>query len=223
MKIYMNKIDTVKCLFLCVNVMTNQEIFVKLYIGDNMKTKKIAYGLLLCSFVFIIAGCLSTFLMSLKTDHQQVLKRMDEASLEYEAFSTNVSLFEDYRDELYTEVLENVYYDTMYDNNVSVKTKLVEYEKIVDEVELNTLELDKYCKNIYYPNAKVNSNCKNYKSIYEQVINYFVGDIKSYNININKYNEYQQSINSTLLLEEYKTKRNYIDYNGDKIFDGKEE
>ena len=188
-----------------------------------MKTKKIAYGLLVCSFVFIIAGGLSTFLMSLKSDHQQVLRRMDETSLEYEAFSTNVSLFEDYRDELYTEVLENVYYDTMYNDDVSVKTRLVEYEKLVDTIEKNTLELNNYCKDVYYPNAKVNSSCKNYKSIYEQVVNYFVSDIKAYNSNVSKYNDYQNAIKSTLNIEEYKTKRTYIDYNEDSIFDGKEE
>ena len=188
-----------------------------------MKAKKIAYGLLMCSFVFIIAGGLSVFLTGLKNDHQEVLKRMDETSLEYEAFSTNVSLFEDYRDELYSEVLENVYYDTMYSNDLSVKERLQEYEKLVDLIEINTKELNKYCDNVYYPNAKVNSNCKNYKSIYEQVVNYFVGDIKTYNTNVVKYNDYQKAINSTIIIEEYSTKRTYIDYNEDSVFDGKEE
>ena len=90
-------------------------------------------------------------------------------------------------------------------------------------IEKNTKELDKYCKDVYYPNAKVNSSCKNYKSIYEQVINYFVGDIDSYNVNVDKYNTYQVAIKSTKLINEYKTERNYIDYNGDSLFDGKEE
>jgi hypothetical protein len=75
--------------------MTNCHYFDRMIIGDNMKTKKIAYGLLTCSFIFIMAGCLSMFLSGLKKDHQTVLRRMDETSLEYEAFSTNVSLFED--------------------------------------------------------------------------------------------------------------------------------
>ena len=75
---------------------------------------------------------------------------------------------------------------------------------------------------IYYNDASVNSQCSNYKNIYEQVINYFVGDIKLYNDNVLKYNEYQKSIQSSLLVNNYVTDKNYIDYNGDKKYEGKE-
>ena len=73
------------------------------------------------------------------------------------------------------------------------------------------------CDDIYYNDASVNSQCSNYKNIYEQVINYFVGDIKLYNDNVLKYNEYQKSIQSSLLVNNYVTDKNYIDYNGDPI------
>ena len=75
---------------------------------------------------------------------------------------------------------------------------------------------------MYYPDGVINSKCNNYKAIYEQVVNYYVTDIKNYNNNIKKYNEYQKSINSNLILNIYKTDKDYIDYNEDKIFDGKE-
>ena len=75
---------------------------------------------------------------------------------------------------------------------------------------------------MYYPDGTIDSKCNNYKVIYEQVINYFVTDINNYNNNIKKYNEYQKSINSNLILNIYKTDKDYIDYNEDKIFDGKE-
>ena len=82
--------------------------------------------------------------------------------------------------------------------------------------------LNSLCGNAYYPEAEVNKICSNYKSVYEQAVNYFVTDINTYNENVSKYNIYQESINSNLIIKEYKTSYKYIDYNGDKVFDGKE-
>ena len=41
--------------------------------------------------------------------------------------------------------------------------------------------------------------CKNYKSIYEQVVNYYVTDIHTYNDNVEKYNAYQDTIKKDLV------------------------
>ena len=39
-----------------------------------------------------------------------------------------------------------------------------------------------------------------------------------------KYNEYQKSLNNiSYQIEKYETKKNYIDYNNDSVYDGKEE
>ena len=184
---------------------------------------KLAYGILCVGLILLISGCFSSFLISLQNDRNEVLRRMDDVGAEFEAFSANTSIFEDYRDELYNEVLGNVYYDTMFYTDDNVKNKLSNFENLVDELEKSTKKLDKLCGNVYYPKSDVNNKCSNYKSIYEQVVNYFVTDIKVYNDNVNKYNDYQKSINGVLLVEEYKTDKKYIDYNGDNIFDGKEE
>ena len=149
---------------------------------------------------------------------------MEDVSGVFESFSTNTTVFEEFRDELYNDVLGNVFYDTMYATDASVKEKLKEYEGIVDTLEEDAKKLDTLCgSNVYYPEGDINSKCDNYKSIYEQVVNYFVTDIDTYNENVQKYNEYQKAIQSELIVEDYFTKRNYIDYNGDKVFDGKEE
>ena len=188
-----------------------------------MNTRKIAYGLLALSFILIIAGGFSSFFKGLKADHQEVLRRMEDVSGIFEAFSTNITIFEEARDELYNDVLGNVYYDTMFATDEEVKGKIKEYEGIVDEIEKGTKKLDKLCGKVYYPDSDANNKCANYKSIYEQVINYFVTDIKTYNDNVSKYNEYQNAIQSEFVIGEYKTKRDYIDYDGDKIFAGREE
>ena len=203
--------------------MTKCRNFAKIIIGDSMNIKRIAYGLLCVGLVLLISGCFSSFLISLQNDKSEVLRRMDDVGSEFEAFSTNTSIFEDVRDELYNEVLGNVYYDTMFDTDDSVKNKLSNYENLVDELTKSVKALDKLCDDMYYPNSEVNNMCNNYKSIYEQVVNYFVTDIKVYNDNVKKYNNYQKSISSVYSVKNYTTDKKYIDYNGDKVFDGKEE
>ena len=185
--------------------------------------KKIAMAMMTLSFILIISGGVSSFVLGLQRDKEEIYNRINDVNDEFEVFSTNTSVFENFRDELYNVVLSNVYYDTMYDEDKSVKNKLSNYENLVDELTKNTKKLDKLCTDVYYPDSKVNTKCNNYRSIYEQVVNYFVSDINVYNNNVNKYNEYQKNNNSILRVDKYKTSKKYIDYNGDKEFDGKEE
>ena len=125
--------------------------------------------------------------------------------------------------ELYNQVLSKLYYDTMYQQDSDVKNALSNYEHLVDELMKNTYELNSLCENVYYPDKTANSRCKNYKSIYEQVVNYFVSDIDLYNKNIDKYNEYQVSLGTLYRLRKYETNRTYIDYNQDNQYDGRED
>lgn len=188
-----------------------------------MNYKKIAMGMMTLSFILIISGGVSSFVLGLKKDKDEIYNRINEVNDEFEVFSTNTSVFESKRDDLYNVVLSNVYYDTMYDEDNKVKNEISNYEHLVDELTKNTKKLDKLCNDVYYPDSKVNTKCNNYKSIYEQVVNYFISDIKVYNDNVNKYNEYQKENNSDLRVDKYKTDKKYIDYNNDKEYDGKEE
>lgn len=188
-----------------------------------MNYKKIALGMMTLSFILIISGGVSSFVLGLKKDKDEIYNRINDVNDEFEIFSTNTSVFESTRDKLYNVVLSNVYYDTMYDEDKSVKNTISNYEHLVDELTKNTKKLDKLCNDVYYPDSKVNTKCNNYKSIYEQVVNYFISDINVYNDNVNKYNEYQKSNNSDLRVDKYKTNKKYIDYNNDKSYDGKEE
>ncbi len=187
-----------------------------------MNVKKISYILLAISFVMIISGGVSSFLMGLRTDKQMINKRMIDVSNEFEDFSTNTSLFETARDNLYEEILSNLFFDTMQQNDQIAKTRFSNYENMVDEISKQVKQLDHLCSDVYYPDSSVNNKCSNYQLIYEQVVNYFISDVKVYNENIKKFNEYQKSIYSGVSLEEYSTTKKFIDYNKDKQYDGKE-
>ena len=154
-----------------------------------MNIKKIAYGLMTLSFVMIMSGGVSSFVYELRADREKTYNRINLVNDEFEVFSTNTSVFEEFRDELHETILSNLYIETMYQTDMDVKNKLSNYENLVDELEKNTKSLGKLCTDVYYPDSGANSKCVNYKSIYEQIVNYFVSDIRDYNVNVAKYND----------------------------------
>ena len=188
-----------------------------------MNFKKISFFLIPISFVLIVSGSVSSFVLGLKKDRQEISHRIVQVQDEFEIFSTNTSVFESLRDELYVDVLGNTYYDSMYEYDSFMKNKLSNYEHLVDELTKNTMALQDLCGSIYFPDNSVNSKCKNYKSIYEQVVNYFVSDIIAYNRIVDNYNTYQTNSGSLLRIRSYETDKIFIDYNGDSKMDGKEE
>ncbi len=188
-----------------------------------MNIKKIAYGLMTLSFIMIMSGGVSSFVYELRADREKTYNRINLVNDEFEIFSTNTSVFEEFRDELHGNVLDNLYIESMYQNDAVVKNKLSNYENLVDELEKNAKSLDKLCTDVYYPDSVANSKCSNYKTIYEQVVNYFVSDINDYNKSVKKFNEYQKVIDPNLVLKKYSTKKDYIDFDNDGEFAGKEE
>ena len=146
-----------------------------------MKGKRAAFVCLMLSLVLLISGGVTSFLVSLKEDRELTLKRMVIVNDEFEDFSNSTTSFESYRDELYNNVLGSLYYDSLGNDDANIKNVLSNYEAMVDSLEKKAKSLDDLCKNVYYPDSSVNSKCNNYKSIFEQVNNFFVGDIALYN------------------------------------------
>ncbi len=187
-----------------------------------MNYKKVSFVLMTISFVMIISGAVSSFVFSLKSDQVQTRARMTSVSDEYESFSTITTKFEEAREELYQNVFNNTFFDTMAQTDASVKTKLSNYEAILDELGKLASRLKTLCQDMYYPESNINHKCSNYASIYEQAVNYFVGDIKLYNSHIKEHNNYQAS-HGGVKLENYQTNKKYLDYNHDKEYEGKED
>ena len=182
---------------------------------------KFAFLLLCCSFVLIIGGFVCSFIMELQVDRTEVHRRIVEVNHTFEEFSANTSVFEEFRDQLYVSTLSNIYYDTLAQDDKIIKNQFSNYENIVDEISKKVKVLDQLCDDMYYPDGSVNGKCNNYKLIYEQVVNCFIGDTKVYNKYIKEYNQSVKDMDSTIL-EGYHTKKDYIDYNHDKEFSGKE-
>lgn len=187
-----------------------------------MKAKKMGVALLMLSIVMIISGSVCAFVVSLKEDRDATQARMLVVNDEFMAFNDSVSIFEEARETLYVQYLGNVYYDTLANEAAMLSEKVSNYESIVDGIGKQVKTMDGLCKDVYYPDSSVNSKCNDYKLVYEQVVNYFVGDVGVYNNTIKTFNAQQTAIGSTLQLAEYKTKKDYVDVNKDGAFDGKE-
>ena len=170
----------------------------------------------------IISGTVCAFVVSLKEDREATQARMLVVNDEYEGFNNSVTSFEEAREALYNQYLGNVFYDTLANDEPMLKEKVNNYESIVDSIEKQAKTMSGLCKDVYYPDSSVNNKCKDYKLVYEQVVNYFVSDVATYNNTIKTFNEQQVAAGSTLALEEYKTDRDYIDFNKDGAYDGKE-
>lgn len=173
--------------------------------------------------MMIISGTVSSFVVSLKADREKTQARMVIVNDSFEEFNASVTAFELSRDTLYTESLGNLFYDTLVTNDAVLKEKLSNYESIVDDVIKQVKNMDSLCKDVYYPDSDVNSKCSNYKLIYEQVANYFIEDIKLYNTTIKTFNAQQAAAGTGLSLVEYQTKKKYVDYNKDRVFEGRVE
>lgn len=188
-----------------------------------MQNKKVKILATLGIFL-IVVGMVTNFVTSLKTDKQEINKRMKVITGTYEVFKTNANTFSSLRDDLYTNVFSEIYYETLKENIAIYKTKLAEYEKSLEQIETEALTLQKNCRGVYYPEAEVNTKCTTYAKSYEEMVNYFVNDVTQVNNNIEEYNKYQtENATGNPLLEKYKTKKQYIDFNKDKKFEGKEE
>ena len=190
---------------------------------DIKKNRNLAFILMGIGSVMIFSGFVSSFIIGLNNDRAVVRARMIDVNNTFEEFSTQVSIYEEQRDLLYETTLSSFSYDKMYAEDKAVKNKLTNHEAIVDAIGKKTTLLDELCGEVYYPDGNVNSKCVNYKSIYEQVVNYFVTDINYYNKNIDSYNTYISGKGSNQVLKKYITKKKFIDYNKDKKFDGRED
>ena len=126
------------------------------------------------------------------------------------------SRLENARESLYSSVLESASYDEYFVNDQSIKQAFLDFENKVNTIQYLVGDLNELCDDSYYSDNSVNKKCKDYKLVYEQVNNFFVGDVSTYNKNIETYNEVNEN-----KLETYKTTRDYIDYNKDKEYDGR--
>lgn len=187
-----------------------------------MKKKKIILIISLL-VVFILIFIVSWFIISFNNDRKETLKKMDNISILYDDFKNRVDSFNTIREDIYANVLSNVYYDTLIVNYDVWTNKLINYEEFIDNIDKDFENLKKYCDGVYYPELEINNKCQSFIIAYEEINNSFVSDIEVFNKNIEDYNVYIKEQNSNEILKKYSTNKKYIDYNHDKEYFGKDD
>ncbi len=173
-------------------------------------------------FLLIIIGIVSYLVINYSNDQAEVQKRMEKVLEIYDTFKEDVQAFNDIRDEIYEEFLQEVYYQMLKDNDAYYKELFLNYEESLEVIDLDYESVEDKCVNVLHPKADINSKCEKIISTYEEVVNTYVSDVNNYNSLIDAYNEWLlENDSSDSELEKIKLDRDFLDINGDREYNGR--
>ena len=173
-------------------------------------------------FLLIIIGIISYVVINYNSDQAEVKKRMDEVRESYKVFKTDVDAFNSIRDNIYNEVMQDMYYQMLKDNDARYKELYQSYSDSLEKIDKDYDGVKDKCINVLHPEADVNNKCEAIVSSYEEVVNIYVSDVNSYNSLIDSYNKWLSDNNSTdTKLDKIKLDRDYLDINGDREYNGR--
>ena len=181
--------------------------------------------MILIGFLLIVIGIISYIIINYNSDQAEVKKRMETVRDSYESFKTDVDSFNSIRDDIYTNVFtDDMYYQTLKDNDASFKELFNNYKDNLDKIDKDYDDVKDKCINVLHPEADVNNKCEAIISSYEEVVNTYISDVNNYNNLITSYNKWLSDTNSSdVKLEEIKLDRDYLDINGDREYNGRKE
>ena len=92
--------------------------------------------LIFIGFLLIIIGIVSYIVINYNSDQAEVKRRMDEVRESYKTFKTDVESFNSIREDIYTNVItDNMYYQTLKDNDASYKEIFNNYKDSLEKIE----------------------------------------------------------------------------------------
>jgi len=142
---------------------------------------------------------------------------------DYENFKVKIESFSEERTNIY-ENLNKISYLTElpanYDNLISEYSK---YEQTLNEIENASKDLKINCFEYKFVETDINNKVSAFTINYEQAVNYYIQDVEKFNEKVRSYNEWIQNtqLTSGKVLEEYQSSyKDYVDVNGDGIYNG---
>jgi len=185
------------------------------------KKKKIAITIVIIGTILITLGVfLYFYINSFKLDREQTLKLMAEVHEDYPEFSKSMTEFVNKRNEFY-KMQEEIYLEDMGKNPSLWSNFINEYSSIIQKIEDGSKRLQKACVNDF-GDITAKTECNQFRVNYESANNYYISDIKVYNELVKKYNEWANGSYENLKEVELKIHKDYIDYDEDGEYFGKE-
>jgi len=160
------------------------------------------------------------YVESFKVDREKTLELMAEVNEDYPGFSKSMTEFVNKRNDFYKKQ-EEIFLEDISKNPSSWTNYIKEYETIIQNIENGSERLKKACVNDF-GDITAKTECNQFRVNYESAHNYYITDIKVYNELVNKYNEWAGSTYENLSKVELVIYKDYIDYDEDGEYFGKE-
>lgn len=174
--------------------------------------------------VILIFTVISLWYQGFKEDKKEtavIVKKIDE---NYKIFDEKVSQFSNLRNDFYTKK-ENLYYENLATEASEWNNFKSSYENAIKDLESSASYLKKHC-DVTYGDIGARTKCTNFKANYEAAQNYYLTDVKVYNDLANSYNKWNLVNGSdypTMNKLDKVVYKDYIDYDKDGEYFGKEE
>ena len=153
-----------------------------------------------------------------KKDRTRTLEIISNIDSEYKEFESSITDYNNNLKKLVALINQSNYYAEFNKNNKEMVTLL---DKVSEQVKkmADYKTLNSSC-NINYADGKTNRSCNSYMKTYEKSVNIYIDVVKAYNNIISKLKE----VYTASEIKEYTAVfTDYIDYNKDGNFLGKEE
>lgn len=180
--------------------------------GEIMKKK------MLC-IIFVFLVILSTVLCYIFIKEKKKQKVVDlKIAEKHNDFKKIVINYSKEREEFFDNYLNKLYVDDLKVKLPEIIESHDKYYENIKKMKDSSNYLKEKCIPYKGKDKNIRNKCDAFVVQYEQLINYYLNDFKEINVLINKYNTVH---NDKLKLIELKEKE-YIDIDGNKVFEGKE-
>ena len=176
--------------------------------------------------LILVVGAIGyKYTLDLNAKEKSDIELKEELTEKYDSFEKQVKSFSKERTSFLKRINNDVeYLEDLSNRYESLVKRYQNLESMLNKINDSSKDLkDKLIGKEFESKDLINIQ-SNFIANYERVNNYFVNDIKSFNNEIDRYNEMvTNNIFSGKKLDKYKTNyTEYVDINKDGNFDGKE-
>lgn len=179
-----------------------------------MRSKKL---ILISVIAIIFIAFVVIFILATRKDKLETERNMENIKKNYNLLTDSVNKYNEIRTK-YATMSSVLIMDEYEEKHEEYITLLTDYNKVMKDIDTYITNISFRCKH-NYSDSEVNKVCENYQELYEKLVNLYINDTNNYNKFIAEYNEYKNAE-----LEEFEMiHKDYIDYNNDNIYEGREE
>ncbi len=187
-----------------------------------MKNKAVIFTIICITIITLIIFGTYKFITNFKEDKEITKEKSNEIVQNFDLFNKSVQQFAKERDYFYNQ-RENTFLEEFAKNTKNWNDLIKDYQKSIENIEKNSTILKENCT-VKFADPNINSKCTIFKSTYEAANNYYISDIKNYNKTVDEYNKWAKEKGENHLNKGNLTiYKDYIDYDKDKEYFGKEE